>query len=275
MQVDVEVTDQVGTITLNRPEARNALSGEATQLLDDAIARLDSDPDVGAMILTGADPAFCAGFDLRALSTELRSVQQQRQQVPVKHLGMMPVHQTPIIGAINGAAVTGGLELAMGCDFLIASDRARFADTHARVGAMPGGGMTIRLPQLIGIDRARRMTFTGDFIDAHTAYEWGLVVEVVPHASLLDRAREVASTIASIPAEHVQEVRRMYAEIGDLVGSEAWSTESRASREWMAQRFDQNRLATERAAIIARGRAQGAHGPGADSDSGTGAVDPT
>jgi enoyl-CoA hydratase len=274
MQVDVEVADQVGTITLNRPDARNALSGEVTQLLDDAIVRLDTDPDVGAIILTGADPAFCAGFDLRALSTELRSVQQQRQQVPVKHLGMMPVHQTPIIGAINGAAVTGGLELAMGCDFLIASDRARFADTHARVGAMPGGGMTIRLPQLIGIDRARRMTLTGDFIDARTAYEWGLVVEVVPHAGLLDRAREVASTIASIPAENVREVRRMYAEIGDLVGSEAWIAESRESREWMAQRFDQNRLATERSAIIARGRSQSAQGPGAGTDIGTGAVDP-
>ena len=98
----IAVVDQVGTITLNRPdETCAALSGEVTQLLDEAIVRLDADPDVGAMILTGADPAFCAGFDLRALSTELRSVQQQRQQVPVKHLGMMPLHQTPIIRAIS------------------------------------------------------------------------------------------------------------------------------------------------------------------------------
>src|ERR1019366_7079510 len=163
---EVDVSDNVGTVTLNRPESRNALSAELTNLLDDAIVDLDGRGDVGAIILTGADPAFCAGFDLRSLSTEVRSVQQQRQQVPVKHLGMMPVHQTPLIGAINGAAVTGGLELAMGCDFLIASDRARFADTHARVGAMPGGGMTIRLPQLIGVDRARWMTLTGDFIGA-------------------------------------------------------------------------------------------------------------
>jgi enoyl-CoA hydratase len=262
MLVDVEVADKVGTITLNRPEARNALSGEVTELLDRAIVELDADTDVGAMILTGADPAFCAGFDLRALSTELRSVQQQRQSTPVKHLGMMPVHQTPIIGAINGAAVTGGLELAMGCDFLIASDRARFADTHARVGAMPGGGMTIRLPQLIGPDRARRMTFTGDFIDAPTAYAWGLVVEVVPHEGLMDRAREIAATIASIPRQNVREIRRMYEEIGAMVGHDAWLAESRASREWMAQRFDQDRLATERAGIIARGRAQSAQGRG-------------
>jgi enoyl-CoA hydratase len=256
MIVEVEVSDGVGTITLNRPEARNALSGEVTELLDEAIVRLDADEHVGAMILTGADPAFCAGFDLRALSTELRSVQQQRQKSPLRHLGLMPEHQTPIIGAINGATVTGGLELAMSCDFLIASDRARFADTHARVGAMPGGGMTIRLPELIGIDRARRMTFTGDFIDAQTAYEWGLVVEVVPHEGLMDRARAIASTIASIPRENIREVRRMYEDIGAMVGKDAWIAESRASRDWMAQRFDQSRLAKERDAIIARGRDQ-------------------
>ena len=165
-----------------------------------------------------------------------------------------------MIGAINGAAVTGGLELAMCCDFLIASERARFADTHARVGVVPGGGMTIRLPQLIGIDRARRMTFTGDFIDAQTALDWGLVVEVVPHESLLDRAREIASTIAAIPAESIRANRRLYAEIGDLTGREAWVTESRASRDWIDQKFDQARLADERAAIIARGRSQSAQG---------------
>jgi enoyl-CoA hydratase len=89
----------------------------------------------------------------------------------------------------------------MSCDFLIASDRARFADTHAAVGVVPGGGMSIRLPQLIGIDRARRMSFTGDFIDAQTACDWGLVVEVVPHEGLMDRARQVASSIASLPPE--------------------------------------------------------------------------
>lgn len=254
--VEVDVADHVGTVTLNRPEARNALSGEVTSLLGAAIADLDARDDVGAIILTGADPAFCAGFDLRALSTELRSVQQDRQRSTLKHLGLMPVHDTPVIGAINGAAVTGGLELAMGCDFLIASERARFADTHARVGAMPGGGMTIRLPQLISIDRARWMTFTGNFIDAETACQWGLVVEVVPHESLMDRAREIASTIAAIPAENIREVRRMYDEIGTMSGKEAWVAEARASRQWMESRFDQARLASEREAIIARGRSQ-------------------
>jgi enoyl-CoA hydratase len=243
-------------VTLNRPEARNALSGELVEALDQAIVDLDAREDVGAIVLTGADPAFCAGFDLRRLSTELRSVVQQRMGSAVKHLGMLPEHQTPVIGAINGPAVTGGLELALSCDFLIASERARFADTHARVGAMPGGGLTIRLPQLIGIDRARRMSLTGDFVGAEQALAWGLVTEVVPHDELLDRACAVAAAVCSIPAANIHEIRTMYQAIGDLHGLDAYRRESRWSREWMAERFDQARLAEQRQAIIERGRSQ-------------------
>jgi enoyl-CoA hydratase len=121
---------------------------------------------------------------------------------------------------------------------------------------MPGGGLTIRLPQLIGINRARQMSFTGDFVPAAQAYEWGLVNEVVPHDQLLERARTLAHSVASIPIAHVREVRRMYDEIGELHGIEAWREESRRSRQWMADRFDQNRLAAERSAIIERGRRQ-------------------
>ena len=117
MHVEVEVSGNVGTITLNRPEARNALSGEVTRLLDEAIVDLDRREEVGAIILTGADPAFCAGFDLRSLSAELHSVAERQHRSTRAHLGLMPAHDTPIIGAINGAAVTGGLELAMSCDF--------------------------------------------------------------------------------------------------------------------------------------------------------------
>jgi len=169
---------------------------------------------------------------------------------------MMPPHQTPIIGAINGPTVTGGLELALCCDFLIASERARFADTHVRVGVMPGGGMTIRLPQVIGIDRARRMSLTGDYVDAETARDWGLVVEVVAHESLVGRAREIAATIAAIPAEYVRELRRGYEKMQTLSGDDALAEENRWSRRWMEERFDQARLTTEREKIVARGREQ-------------------
>jgi enoyl-CoA hydratase len=261
MLVLVEVDDRVATVTLNRPEARNAISGELHALLDETITGLDVRDDIGCIVLTGADPAFCAGMDLKSLATELREVQKERQRGPAQRSGMMPPHDTPVIGAINGATVTGGLELAMCCDFLIASERARFADTHARVGVMPGGGMTIRLPQLVGLDRARRMSLTGDYIDAETARDWGLVVEVVPHEALLARAREVAATIAGIPAEYLTELRRGYDEIGALSGRAAFVAEAKWSRAWMAERFDQSRLTTEREKIVARGRAQTA-GPG-------------
>jgi enoyl-CoA hydratase len=254
--VDLEVQRDgaVATVTLNRPAARNALTGDLVAALDDAVVALDADDAVAAVILTGADPAFCAGFDLRALATELHSVSEQRRRGTVRHLGLLPEHEKPVIGAVNGAAVTGGLELALACDFLIASEHARFADTHARVGAMPGGGMTIRLPELIGINRARQMSLTGDFVGARQALAWGLVNEVVPHADLLARARQVAEAIASIPAANVREVRRMYAEIGTLAGTDAWEREMRWSRQWMRERFDQARLASEREAIMERGR---------------------
>jgi enoyl-CoA hydratase len=256
MLVLVEVDDRVATVTLNRPEARNAISAELHAQLDEAVSGLDARDDVGCIVLTGADPAFCAGMDLKSLASELREVQQERQRRPAQRSSMMPPHDTPVIGAINGPTVTGGLELAMCCDFLIASERARFADTHARVGVMPGGGMTIRLPQLVGLDRARRMSLTGDYIDAEMARDWGLVVEVVPHESLLERAREVAATIASIPSEYLTELRRGYDEIGALSGQEAFRAEAKWSRSWMADRFDQSRLTSEREKIVARGRAQ-------------------
>ncbi len=256
MLVLVEVDDRVATVTLNRPESRNAISAELHGQLDAAITELDQRDDVGCIVLTGADPAFCAGMDLKSLATELRSVQQERQRRPIRFDGMLPPHAAPVIGAINGPTVTGGLELAMCCDFLIASERASFADTHARVGVMPGGGMTLRLPQLIGIDRARRMSFTGDYIDAETARDWGLVVEVVPHDDLLPRARALAATIASIPNEYVRELRRGYEELNALRGPEAVAAENAWSRRWMEERFDQARLSTEREKIVARGREQ-------------------
>jgi len=258
LKVDVE--PPVGIVTLDRPEARNALSGALVAAIDKAIVDLDRRDDIAAIVLTGTDPAFCAGFDLRQLAGELRDTEERIRASGEEHRGLLPVHTTPMIGAVNGPAVTGGLELALSCDFLIASDRARFADTHARVGAMPGGGLTIRLPELIGIDRALQMSFSGDFIDAQRAYEWGLVNEVVPHEQLLQRAKEIAAAIASVPAANIAEIRRMYAVVaaapGGPAGDEAWRLERRLSRGWMAERFDEGRLAAQRQAIVERGSKQ-------------------
>jgi enoyl-CoA hydratase len=245
MLVEIEVARGIGVITLNRPERRNALSGEVMALLEEAVVTLDTRDDVGCMILTGADPAFCAGVDLQALSSELASLQPDAPLVPVATRGLVPEHETPMIGAINGPTVTGGLELALSCDFLVASERARFADTHARVGVMPGAGLTVRLPRLIGIDRARRMSYTGDFIDAETALHWGLVVEVVRHEVLLERARALATAVVGMARDNIRGMRRMYEEIGELAGRGAWAQESHVAREWIDSRFDRARLAAE------------------------------
>jgi enoyl-CoA hydratase len=249
--------ERIGTtavLTLNRPEVRNALSPELISEIQTAVTAADADEVVTAIVLTGADPAFCAGVDLKRLAAA---------DEPARHLatapdffGPLPPHRTPVIGAVNGPAVTGGFELALACDFLLASDRATFADTHARVGVMPGWGLTVRLPQLIGVNRAKQMSFTGDYIGAARAYDWGLVNEVVAHEQLLPRALEVAAAVATVPPANVREIRAMYDTMVGLVGEAAWAREKQWSDSWMAARFDQARLAAEREAITARGRSQ-------------------
>ena len=161
-----EVSERIGTITLNRPEARNALSSEVLDALPQAIQDLDADDEVDVLVLTGSDPAFCAGLDLRELGDGGRNLGGGGSG---GDRGPFPGRTKPLIGAVNGVAVTGGFELALCCDFLIASENARFADTHARVGVMPGWGLSVLLPQAIGVRRAREMSLTGNYIDAGTA----------------------------------------------------------------------------------------------------------
>ena len=140
--------DGVRVIALNRPAARNALSRDLIRAAYAALTSADADEAVSAVVLTGTDPAFCAGVDLKEAARDgLSYFEEFRSQSCIAAVAKM---RTPVVGAINGATFTGGLEMALGCDFLIASERAVFADTHARVGILPGGGMTARLPQLDG-----------------------------------------------------------------------------------------------------------------------------
>ncbi|HQV57383.1 MAG TPA: enoyl-CoA hydratase-related protein, partial [Ilumatobacteraceae bacterium] len=153
-----DVSDGIATITLNRPEARNALSTEMLTLIPQRMREADGRDDVDVVILTGTDPAFCAGLDLKALgSGGLRpgAAGADGDDDPIGAMKPFTPISKPVIGAINGVAVTGGLELALHCDFLIASERAKFGDTHARVGVMPGWGLTVLLPQAVGLRRAR------------------------------------------------------------------------------------------------------------------------
>ncbi|RLE17808.1 MAG: enoyl-CoA hydratase, partial [Actinobacteria bacterium] len=154
-----DVSERIATITLNRPEARNALSSEVLNLLPKRIREAEAEDDVDVIILTGTDPAFTAGLDLKDLGSSGDNLgggsgaDGGRNSDGVR--GPFPKLTKPLIGAINGVAVTGGFELALNCDFLIASEHAKFGDTHARVGVMPGWGLTVLLPKVIGVRRAR------------------------------------------------------------------------------------------------------------------------
>ena len=187
----VEVSAGVMTLTLNRPAARNALNLSLVQALSAALKIFDADPNCRVMIVTGTDPAFCAGLDLKDFSAP-----DSPRGLVAALLDEFPRRAKPVIGAINGTAVTGGLELALGCDFLIASERARFGDTHSKIGALAGSGMNSRLPHAVGLRMAKQLIYSCVPIDAVTALRIGLINEVTPHEALLRRAREIAGSIA-------------------------------------------------------------------------------
>jgi len=246
-----EVGDRVATITLNRPASRNALNGDVRRRLPALVAELDADDAVDVLILTGADPAFCAGFDLKELGagvTDLTTPEGQR--------GPFPDRTKPLIGAVNGVAVTGGLEVALACDFLIASDRARFADTHARVGIQPGWGLVSLLSQAVGVRRARQMSMTGNYVDAATALAWGLVNEVVPHDELLPACRKLAGDIVSNDQRAARRLLRTYAEVAVTTVDAGWGIEIGVADEWVRAGVDPAEIARRREAIVERGRAQ-------------------
>ena len=251
-----EVSDGVAVVTLNRPEARNALNPALTAALPAAIAACDARDDVAAIVLTGADPAFCAGVDLKSLSSD-GEVRHVVASDPDELIRPFPETTKPVIGAINGATVTGGFEVALTCDFLVASERARFADTHARVGIMPGWGLTVLLAEAIGHRRAREMSVTGNFLDAATALTWGLVNHVVPHDELLPFTRQLALDIASNDGPGVRNVLATYREEERTTDHETRRIELRRSQEWLeAASGVADEVAKRREAVMARGRSQ-------------------
>ncbi|MBA3281633.1 MAG: enoyl-CoA hydratase [Acidimicrobiia bacterium] len=253
-----EVRDRIATITLNRPQARNALSRALIKALRAAARDAHGDDDVDVVILTGSDPAFCAGLDLKELGAGGGEVTETQPTVstPIAERGPLPPGPKPVIGAVNGAAITGGFELALACDFLVASDRARFADTHARVGIQPWWGLTVLLPQAIGVRRAREMSATGNFCDAQTALDWGLVNHVVPHDDLVRFTRGLAADIASSDQRAVHQIYDTYA-AGSLVSAgDAWLVESDAAAAWQGQGLDPAEIERRRQGVVDRGRTQ-------------------
>jgi enoyl-CoA hydratase len=170
--------------------------------------------------------------------------------------GALPPREKLLIGAVNGVAVTGGLEVALACDFLVASERARFADTHARVGVMPGWGLTVLLPQRIGVARAREMSVTGNFVDARLAYDWGLVNHVVSHEELLPYCRQLAADSRTIDQPAVRRMLSTYERNSLVTDDEAWRIEDEVSRSWEGSGFDPAAIEQRRAGIMQRGRSQ-------------------
>ncbi len=243
----VETAERIATITLNRPTVRNALSARLCRELRAATEAADRDEDVDVIVLTGADPAFCAGLDLREYAQLGRAPDGTSETI--LSIGELA---TPVIGAINGAATTGGLELALGCDFLVASERAYFADTHTRVGLLPGGGMSTRLPQAVGLRRAKQMSFTGDFVDAAEALRIGLVNHVVPHTDLLATAHRIATAVASNQRTQVVAMKQLYQQGTRMSFGEAFDLEL----ELAAQRRRRGGIQVARAAVVDRGRRQ-------------------
>lgn len=253
----VEVADEVATVTLNRPDARNALSRALRKALWTTMREVDERDDVAAVVLTGADPAFCAGLDLKELASGGDALRETGATgEPGQARGPFPDMAKPVIGAVNGVAITGGFELALACDFLVASERGRFADTHARVGIMPGWGLTVALPEAVGLRRAKELSTTGNFLDAATALSWGLVNHVVPHDELVPFAQALARDIASVARPAVARMLATY-DAGALVdGAGAWALEADVSRAWQGAGLDPAAIEQNRKAVVARGRTQ-------------------
>lgn len=188
----------VATVTLNRPSAMNALSTELRVELSSCFRKLRADPTVRVAILTGAGRAFCAGMDL----TELGNGSTERSGLDNCSDGLDAVaaiadFEGPVIAAVNGHAIAGGFELALACDMIIASTTARFADTHVRVGFLPGWGLSQRLPRLIGAARAKELAFSGNPIDASTALAWGLVNHVTDPTELIATCHALGEQMAA------------------------------------------------------------------------------
>ena len=251
----IDKADGVAIVTMNRPAAMNARSKALRAALDEAFVGLRDDDDVRAIVLTGAgERAFTAGLDLKELGKDGTSAANSTAPAsnPVRAIQQCG---KPVIGAINGVAITGGFEVALACDVLIASTKARFADTHARVGIVPGWGLSQKLSRLIGIYRAKELSLTGNFLDAQTALAWGLVNRVVAPEELMPAALKLAGEMATIPLDMLKFYKKLIDDGFDLPFGGAMQLEhtrsSARNAGVTADQVEKNRLE-----VLARGRKQ-------------------
>ena len=251
--ISVDRRDGFAIVCLNRPGALNALSRAMQQELNAAITELDEDPSIRVMILTGAGRAFCAGLDLKEIAEiGMPPFGDKAGDDPVRAIDRF---KGPVIAAVNGAAVTGGFELVLACDVILASRSARFADTHGRVGVLPGWGLSQRLSRTIGDYRARELSLTGRFVSAEEADRWGLVNRVVPDESLLAEAEAMASLMLATSPGMIERLKSVMRDGGKLSLGDALELEGDR-----AQRFNPDLAAADvssrREAVRATGRAE-------------------
>lgn len=247
----------VALVTINRPAAMNALSADVRAGLCAAFAEVRDNSDIRVAVLTGAgDRAFTAGLDLKELGQDTGNLGAANDRdAATNPVAAVAECGKPVIGAINGVAITGGFELALACSFRIGSPNARFADTHALVGIMPGWGLSQRLQRTIGVGRAREMSFTGRLIDAQTACAWGLINRIVPGDALVDEALKLADDIAFVDPAFIRAYSDLIDDGGDTHFSQGMALENDRSLAHnalvTAEAVEQRRLA-----VIERGRRQ-------------------
>jgi len=232
----LDVDNQIAVITLNRPERRNAINQQLLIDLYGILETVTASEAVRVVILTGNGPSFCAGLDLEAIGREnLFDPRGDGSDLP----DLMRACGKPIIAAVNGHAITGGFELALNCDFIIAAENAQFADTHARVGIHPGWGMTQLLQQTVGQRRAKQISFACQPIYAHTALAWGLVNEVVPGEHLLDRAKTIAAQIVQADPQLLGIIKTLIENRNRSPLEQAFDQERSGFRDFLQKKISQ------------------------------------
>ena len=253
----VERDGAVAIVTLNRPEAMNALSVALREELATAMVALRDDESVHAVVLTGAGTrAFTAGLDLKELGADTSNLGAANATTPLAN-PVKAIEQCgkPVVGAINGVAITGGFEVALACDILIGSTNARFADTHARVGIMPGWGLSQKLSRILGPSRAKELSLTGNFLDAETACQWGLINRVVSPKDLVPAAIKLAQDIAGVNPAMVRAYLGLINDGYALPYGEALALEHRISSAANGT-VDAATVEANRREVMARGRTQ-------------------
>jgi enoyl-CoA hydratase len=220
MVVERERRGRVGIITLNRPEARNAVSDEVSRAIEGTLDEFEADTDVWAVVITGNGPTFCAGADLKMVA------QGRGLEIATKRGGFGGIvtrdFPKPLIAAVNGPALAGGFEIVLACDLVVAADDAQFGLPEVKRGLFAAAGGPMRLAKRVPLALATEIVITGEPIDAQRAYSAGLVNRLVPRDQVLDEALALAAVIAEHSPTAVKNALRMVREAGDLSEADAW-----------------------------------------------------